>query len=297
MVNSYYKQINRYILIFNILKEKKYSTKKEIKSKLGNKFGSFSDRTFTRDIKSLREDFSINIEYKKGDGYYLDKEAFEDDDKIKALLHLIDSTLFKLKNSNNKQFVQPDLQSSLKGSEHLEDIYYALSNSYKLKITHKKFDKEHPFVHIVSPLFLKEYNHRWYIYAKNHKNEFRSYSIDRIKEVEVLTDKKIEKENIDYDTFRNTIGISGDKNNVKKVVLEFDKTQIKYIKTSPLHQSQEILEENDQMIKIELTVVQNWELEEIILKYGELVKVIEPEGLRNNITERLKKAINNYNFF
>ena len=47
-------------------------------------------------------------------------------------------------------------------------------------------------------------------------------------------------------------------------------------------------------VQVFLTMIINQELEAAILQYGKDVCVIEPESLKNKISEILKEALNNY---
>jgi predicted DNA-binding transcriptional regulator YafY len=79
----------------------------------------------------------------------------------------------------------------------------------------------------------------------------------------------------------------------EKVKLWFSPAQAPYIHTKPLHGTQkEKWDERGLTITIE--VIPNVELEQLILRYGENCKVLEPDYLRQQIQERLKKSIQNY---
>jgi predicted DNA-binding transcriptional regulator YafY len=78
------------------------------------------------------------------------------------------------------------------------------------------------------------------------------------------------------------------------VVLSYEAFQGNYIKTQPIHNSQKILVDNDDELRISIRVIPNYELEEQILKQGERVKVVEPKWLQDSIKERLKKALEQY---
>lgn len=46
-------------------------------------------------------------------------------------------------------------------------------------------------------------------------------------------------------------------------------------------------------LEIRIRVIPNYELESVFLSFGENVKVLEPEWLREKIIERLSGALNN----
>jgi len=62
----------------------------------------------------------------------------------------------------------------------------------------------------------------------------------------------------------------------------------------PLHTSQKVLIDNDTELRISITVIPNYELNQLILKHGDTVKVIEPEWLVDEIKENLKITLEKY---
>ena len=62
-----------------------------------------------------------------------------------------------------------------------------------------------------------------------------------------------------------------------------------------MHHSQIIEKQNeDGSIEINIKVKINFELERLILGFGEAIKVIQPERLRKRIAKKLEKAISLY---
>ena len=61
-----------------------------------------------------------------------------------------------------------------------------------------------------------------------------------------------------------------------------------------MHETQKVLIDNDDELRISLNVIPSSELRMQILAYGAGVKVIKPKRLVNEIAAILKKAYNNY---
>jgi predicted DNA-binding transcriptional regulator YafY len=61
-----------------------------------------------------------------------------------------------------------------------------------------------------------------------------------------------------------------------------------------LHETQQIVSENDDGVEIAIKVIPNFELEREILGFGENISVISPLKLRKRIEERLLNAIKSY---
>ena len=68
-----------------------------------------------------------------------------------------------------------------------------------------------------------------------------------------------------------------------KVILSFEPEQGKYIKSYPIHESQVILADNQQELRIKLTIFITHDLVMEILLYGMSVRVISPEHLVKKI--------------
>jgi predicted DNA-binding transcriptional regulator YafY len=61
-----------------------------------------------------------------------------------------------------------------------------------------------------------------------------------------------------------------------------------------LHGSQKVTAVSDDLLEVKLKIIINYELESLILSFGENVKVIQPITLRTRIEERLRLAIDKY---
>ena len=76
----------------------------------------------------------------------------------------------------------------------------------------------------------------------------------------------------------------------------FSKEQANYINTKPLHPSQKtkLLESGELQVIIKL--IPNYELEMMLLSFGNKVKIIKPNILRLSVIDKLKKALTQYDF-
>ena len=89
--------------------------------------------------------------------------------------------------------------------------------------------------------------------------------------------------------FKNTIGIT--LNSEPQIIkLKFAPSMIPYLRSQPLHESQEIVEECADYMIITLLLTINYELESLLLGFAEEVEVLEPAGLRKKIAERMSQA-------
>ncbi|MCB0554687.1 MAG: WYL domain-containing protein [Phaeodactylibacter sp.] len=79
-----------------------------------------------------------------------------------------------------------------------------------------------------------------------------------------------------------------------EIQLKFTAQQAKYIHTKPLHPSQHVLEETREYTIFTFRLMQNYELESLILSFGERVEVLRPEGLREKVKGRVGKLFDEY---
>jgi predicted DNA-binding transcriptional regulator YafY len=68
----------------------------------------------------------------------------------------------------------------------------------------------------------------------------------------------------------------------------------KYMQNKSIHDTQKHKWLDNDVLELKIKVILNYELERLILSYGESVKVVAPQFLKEKINERLLKAIENY---
>lgn len=195
-----------------------------------------------------------------------------------------------IKSENQRQFISFEDNEFLKGIEFLNPLYHNIANEQCLEVSYQGFTSARKNKFTISPYFLKQYNNRWFLFGHNHKVEkIQNLALDRI--VEITPSKQtFEPCEIDFeDYFEDIIGVSNnlDENPVT-VKIELSDSILPYIQSKPLHGSQHI---KDNILKLEVKL--NYELEAVILSYGENMKVLEPEFLKEKISSRIK-MINNF---
>ncbi len=149
----------------------------------------------------------------------------------------------------------------------------------------------------VEPYALKEFKNRWYILANDLKdNQVKSFALDRLTNLEI-TKKRFQYPN-DFNVnehFKYCFGIiSPNDLKLHEIILSFNPFQGKYIKSLPLHESQQILIDNDEELRIKLTLFITYDFFMELLSFGENVKVIKPDSLINDIKTSLKNTLNLY---
>ncbi len=299
--------ISRYLLILKKLKVKPYSTYEELQNYIENQLDylqmqddnlqiGFSKRTLQRDMKEIRNVFGIDIEYSKTNkGYYISQSETEN----MNFQRMIEA--FDMFNSLNlAQDLTPFIHLEKRrpqGTENLYGLLHAIKNNLKIKFTYHKFWEEEVSQRLVEPYALKEFKNRWYILAKDSKdNNIKSFALDRLTNLAITTQHYQYPDNYSIEqNYRYCFGIiSPNGSDPQDIILSFDPFQGKYIKTLPLHETQEVLVDNDKETRIKLKLCLTHDLFMELLSFGANMKVIEPKKLSDEIKEAHKKAYKQY---
>ena len=144
---------------------------------------------------------------------------------------------------------------------------------------------------------LKEFRNRWYVVGKDLKdNKIKSFGLDRLSKLDFTGKHFALPDNFEVNEhYKNCFGIiSPNADKPQEIILSFDPFQGKYIKSLPLHASQEILEDNEDELLIKLTLYITHDFVMELLSYGENVKVIEPIALIEQMKQSYKNALDQY---
>lgn len=184
----------------------------------------------------------------------------------------------------------------LTGIENLSVLYNYIVNKQVLKISYQHFTQGE-MVHIMHPYYLKQYNNRWFLFGITEQNKevLTNLALDRIANIELADTPYIPNTSFDFEEyFDDVVGVSVPRSGEpEKVVLKISEKQYPYIKTKPLHPSQAELDKDNRIIQLDVFL--NWELESLILSYGDDIEVIEPISLRERIQKRINNLLEIYN--
>ena len=254
-----------------------------------------SKRTFQRDLEDIRSLYNIDIQFDfSGKVYFIE---FDDQPEInERILEAFDT--FNALNitdrlSNHIHFEKRRPQ----GTEHLYGLLHAIKNQVQIKFTYQKYWADELTERMVEPYALKEFKNRWYVLANDLKDNWvKSFALDRLTDLEI-TKRKFQFPN-DFNInehYKYCFGIISP-NGLKPqdVILSFDPFQGKYIKSLPLHESQQILIDNEDELRIKLTLFITHDFFMELLSYGENLKVIEPESLINDLKSTFKNVLKLY---
>lgn len=197
--------------------------------------------------------------------------------------------------SNKKEIICFDANEYLKNIHLIGDLFNAIMAEKVLELEYQKFDDQQSKSFEFHPYYLKQYNNRWFIIGRLPKYEnLTHFALDRIVQFKEKEEQYLPTD-IDFNEyFEDIIGVSKPTDTVEKIILLASKELKPYILTKPIHGSQKKIEdlENGYLFSVELII--NFELENLLLSYGETLKVIEPSSLVDTIKKRIEKNLSNY---
>ncbi|HOY32593.1 MAG TPA: WYL domain-containing protein [Bacteroidales bacterium] len=292
--------LTRYSLIIQKLR-KKPSTYDEIsnylslQSELQSYDFNISKRTFQRDLDDIRLLYNIDIRYDFSQkAYFICQET--EPEINERILEAFDT--FNLMNMSDRlsAFMHFERRRP-QGTEHLYGLLHAIKNSFQIYFLYQKFWDEVAEKRYVEPLALKEFKNRWYLVSHDLKDgKIKTFGLDRMKDLDIT--KRKCQHNRDFsveDYFRYCFGvISPGDETIQDIVLSFDPFQGKYIKTLPLHHTQEVLVDDENELRIKLSLYPTYDLMMEILSFGANVEVIRPKVLRTHIIRMLRENLNQY---
>lgn len=220
-------------------------------------------------------------------------KLFED-----AINKIASSVKQSRENKSESKILLLDRPKRYKGIEHLSEIVDAIRHKNVMRIQYQPFSKNEGKKHTIHPYFIKEYNGRMYLIAKDihptKESKFLTFAFDRMGEVlkmnQTFREDEMDRENY----FNATIGISLTGEKPERISLQFEPNQANYIKSQPIHHSQKIIKDTKNLLVIELEVVINYELIAMLLSFGDKVKVLKPASLSGRIKEIAKNMTDIY---
>lgn len=301
-------QILRLKLIEVLLRERKENgaSYDEIEKYLEKQFASkdlgselrFSKKTFERDKKAISEIMGFEISYsRKYDKYFISEEELEQSqDSVFDNLLLVQA----YRETRDRSDIMFFEDRKSRGLQHLHGLVHAIMNRRLVSLRYQSFSESEGKDRVLEPYALKEFRYRWYLLARDSdKNDsaqpngiVKAYGLDRISGLEI---KKTTFQRTDFDVkeeYRNLFGIiSPNEHKLEEIVLSFDAHQGQYIKSLPLHQSQEIIQDDETELRIRLNIYPTYDFKQEILSYGNRVCVISPATFRNEVKKEIQEML------
>ena len=260
----------------------------------GSSFNT-SKRTFQRDVTDIASIYGIYIKYNFSGKFYYIEDEFEPEvnDRLFEAFDVYNALKVK---EQNKQYIYPEKRHA-QGTEHLYGLLHAIKNHLQVSFIYQKYYRENSQQRTVYPLALKEFKYRWYLVAQDKYDErVKIYALDRMAELDISKVRFPAKKDFDLDNLlKHCFGIIVPHDEEpQKVVLSFEPFQGKYIKSLPLHETQKILIDSDNELRISLYIYLTHDFKMELLSYGETVKIVEPKRFAKEMREAYRAALEQY---
>lgn len=179
--------------------------------------------------------------------------------------------------------------------ESFQTIAGALMQRKRLHIRYHGREKNQLTEREISPQRLIHYRDNWYVDSWCHQRQaLRSFSIDRIQNALTLNSpaKDINDTQLDLH-FTSAYGIFAGQA-THTAILRFTPERARWVADEHWHPQQQGDFLPDASYELQIPYNDSRELIMDILKYGEDVEVIKPDGLRTEVVERLRGALTRY---
>ena len=245
-------------------------------------------RTFQRDLNDIRTIYQTDIQYNPSSKvYYIEDEGQPEAQK----------RIFEAFDTFNALQVAEGLSKHVhyqkrkpKGTENLFGLLHAIRNQVQIEFTYQKYWEDEITHRTAEPYALKEFENRWYLLARDIKDKkAKSFGLDRMSDLDITKRPFQFPNTFDINSYyKDCFGIVAPEPGQvpEEIILSFEPVQGKYLKSLPLHESQEILSDTPDELRIRLRLFITYDFEIELLHYAERMKVIQPDSL----VEKIKKA-------
>lgn len=322
----------RYLIIHSQIKRNRYKygfpTLENLREELEDQGYGVSSSTIEKDLSFLKYERGAPIEYDRNQRCYRYSEDWEFDIPlspedvrlIRMLVHkleifgeaeefrMLKESIDRLTNQfdlmdqypNDKidKYILFEYTKGFAGKHMLSEIYEAIFDKKEISFTHCRFESDQPTRRILQPYILKEHRNRWYVIGKENGCP-KIFGLDRISNLAV-TDNEFNQDPGFYDEiFRvlyDSVGVFAFGIKSEDVVLHFSEDEAPYIKSLPLHRSQQIIDDSEttgMTVKLHVKVTPEF-IKDCILRFGDSVRVVSPRHLADNVKNIHAKAFGLY---
>ena len=202
---------------------------------------------------------------------------------------------FNLNENNRKPYVG-FAQNEVMGLGYFSPILDAILAKQVITFRYKPMDKKEMNI-TISPHYLKQYNHRWYVLGyEEGKNMIPIYALDRIiGEVKINRKQAYKESQVNYETyFDDIIGVTHYRDSkLEEIIMQVDKDYIPYFESNPIHETLRPVKDRPGCYKIKVRY--NLELANTIFAHLDKIKILQdPSGkLTKELRRRWKEAEKN----
>lgn len=208
-----------------------------------------------------------------------------------------------------KQKIISFTKNPIGGSNILGDLFARISHRQVVELQYHRGFEDFVSSVVVSPYLLKEYNRRWFLFARpeNEKQVF-PFGLERIEEVTPLPSKRyVEYKGDINELFEDIVGVTNYyERKINHIVFWGNDASKDYVTTKPLHDSQihykgEALESFrkqypmlDSGAFFSIDCKENYELVRDLASFGENLLVLSPKNIQDAVYKRAAAMLRGY---
>jgi predicted DNA-binding transcriptional regulator YafY len=218
-------------------------------------------------------------------------KGFSHFNEMSEMINRLEDKIYSEKN-HLPAVIDFEKNERMAGIEWLDIFYKAIISRTTVDLTYQSFKARSANGFIFYPYLLKEYRNRWFVLGmKRQGKEIITFALDRVRMVRLMPEELFrEQKDFDaHDYFNPILGVTRNIGEPSiRILFWASAVHAPYIKTKPIHHSQQIVEEVKSGTHFSIEVVPNFELERELIGFGEGLKVLSP----NSLVRRIKRKVN-----
>ena len=254
-------------------------------------------RTFDYHRKEIEMLFDLNIVCDKHDNTYHveDDSSFRNGELRRWLVNsvAVSSIVREAEDISNRI----SLERIPSSEPHLPTIIQALRENKVISFSYQSFDRETAKQHTFMPYALKLFRQRWYIVGRTLDNDkILIFATDRI--ITLNMEEQTFKYPADFDIeeyYNDSFGIIiEDGLACEHIVIKVASSQVKYLRSLPLHHSQKETAVTPDYSIFEYDLKPTYDFEQELLSHRDDFEVLKPLSFRNKFANIIKEMNNIY---
>ena len=250
-------------------------------------------KTFHNHKNAIQQMFDINIECNRKGGYLYYIEHAEDMERGGVRTWLLNTfAVNHLINESHHLKRRILFEEIPSGQRFLTQIIEAMRDNRTLEMSYQSFWNETAHTFEVAPYCVKVFRQRWYVLACSTSDDrLRIYALDRIRELRTSEHLFVLPEDFDPQAyFVDSLGVVVDGNcKPERVRVRVLGIQRQYLRTLPLHASQQETEITDNSSVFEFYLRPTFDFEQELLTHAAntdgQIEVLQPQWLREEMRQ------------
>lgn len=254
-------------------------------------------RTFDRDRRYIAATFQVDIDFdprlKK---YHLvNPEEIHDNPIFKYLLGSIHVNNLSALALKHKDLIM--LQEIPTGIEWLHILLDAIDKGRTVCFNYTSYyAKDKTFSFEVIPCFARMFEHRWYLVCEYlDRSQTRVFALERMKNLTIGKQVLAPSPDITPEIFyKDCFGIIRDDKQPERIMLKAYKNQVDYIRSLPLHPSQQEIETGEDYAVFQYYLRPSFDFIQQILWHRENVEILQPVSFRQEVLAIIRQMLDRY---